>query len=186
MNAVAEQVAPKLKLDLGCGKNKKPGFHGADSIAFDGVDTVCDLTKPWPWDAESVLEVHCSHTLEHFERLDRIHFMNELYRVLVPGGTAQIIVPHWCSNRAYGDMTHCWPPVSEMFFYYLSREWRAANAPHDDIEHNQKGYSCNFEATWGYSMNPALTIRNAEYQQHAIQFWKESVLDMHASLKALK
>jgi hypothetical protein len=34
---------PKLKLDLGCGKNKKPGFLGVDSRKFDGVDWVADL-----------------------------------------------------------------------------------------------------------------------------------------------
>src|SRR3989304_3239050 len=69
--------------------------------------------KPWPWANDSVSEVHCSHTLEHFERRERVHVMNELYRVLIPGGKATIIVPHWASNRSYGDMTHCWPPVSE-------------------------------------------------------------------------
>jgi hypothetical protein len=79
-------------------------------------------------------------------------------------------------------MTHCWPPVSEMFFYYLSRDWRKANAPHDDIEHNPKGYSCNFAATWSYSLHPSLTIRNAEYQQHAIGFWKEAAQDLIATL----
>lgn len=183
MNAVAEQVVPKLKLDLGCGKNKRADFHGVDSIAFDGVDTVTDLTKAWPWADGSVSEVHCSHFVEHLERLERIHFVNELYRVLVPGGTAQIITPHWCSNRAYGDMTHCWPPVSEMWFYYLSKDWRAGNAPHDDIQYNPKGYNCDFEAVWGYSTHPSLNIRNAEYQQHAISFWKEAAQDIIATLK---
>jgi SAM-dependent methyltransferase len=183
LSAAPETVpAQPIKLNLGSGPNKMDGYISVDSIAFPNVDTVTDLTKPWPWANDSVAEVHCSHTLEHFERLDRIHFANELYRVLAPGGKASIIVPHWNSNRAYGDMTHCWPPVSEMWFYYLSKDWRKGNAPHDDIEFNPKGYTCNFQCTWSYSVHPSLTIRNAEYQQHAIQFWKEACQDIMATL----
>lgn len=179
-------MSAPLKLDLGCGKNKREGFLGVDSIKFDGVDIVADLREKWPWEDGSVDEVHCSHFLEHFERLERIHFANELYRVLKPNGTAQIIVPHWCSNRAYGDMTHCWPPVSEMWFFYLDKPWRSVNAPHDDIEHNPKGYNCDFAATWGYAMHASLNVRPAEYQQHALTFWKEAAQDIVATLTARK
>lgn len=175
-------VTDKLKLDLGSGPNPREGFTGVDSIKFNDATTVVDLKGPWPWEAESVEEVHCSHTLEHFERRERVHFMNELYRVLIPGGKATIIVPHWNSNRAYGDMTHCWPPVSEMFFYYLSKEWRKANAPHDDSEHSPTGYNCNFNATWGYSTHPALQTRAADYQQYAISWYKEACQDIIATL----
>lgn len=165
-----------MKLDLGCGKNKKEGFIGVDCIKFDGVDEVVDLTKPWPWADNSVEEVNCSHTMEHFTAEERIHVVNELYRVLQPKAKALIIVPHWCSNRAYGDLTHKWPPVSEMWFYYLSKEWRAVNAPHNDF------YTCDFDVTWGYSMRQDLLLRNQEYQQYAMQNLKEVITDTIATL----
>src|ERR1700751_2644070 len=92
-----------LKLDLGCGTRKKDGFVGVDIRNFKGVDKVADLTKGWPWKNNSVDEVYCSHFIEHLEVPERIHFVNELYRVLKPGATALIITPHWCSHRAYGD-----------------------------------------------------------------------------------
>src|SRR4051812_20709677 len=57
--------------------------------------------KPWPWSDNSVDEVHTSHTVEHFTAEERIHFVNELYRILKPGATVKIIVPHWASYRAY-------------------------------------------------------------------------------------
>ena len=169
----AVETQKLLKLDLGCGPNKKEGFTGVDSRAFDGkVDVVHDLTKKWPWKDASVEEAHCSHFLEHLNAEGRIHFVNELYRVLIPGAKCQVIVPHWASNRAYGDLTHQWPPVSEMWFYYLDKSWRAANAPHNDF------YTCDFLCTWGYSMHPGLAPRNTDYQQHALQFWKEAAQDM--------
>ena len=161
-----------LKLDFGCGPNKREGFLGVDSRPFDGkVDVVCDLTKPWQWKDNSVEEGHCSHFIEHLNAAERIHFVNELYRVLIPGGKCQVITPHWASSRAYGDLTHQWPPVSEFWFYYLDKNWRAQNAPHND------GYKCDFNVTWGYNLHPAIVSRNQEYQQHALQFSKEAAQD---------
>lgn len=166
-----------MKLDLGCGTRKTEGYIGVDCRAFDGVDVICDIGKDkWPWGDDTVDEVICSHTVEHLTGPERIHFVNELYRVLRKGGKAAIIVPHWSSCRAYGDLTHQWPPVSEFWFYYLSVEWRKVNAPHND------GYTCDFEASWGYSMHPSLATRNQEYQQFALNFHKEAAQDLHATL----
>lgn len=176
-----------LKLDIGCGPNKREGFLGVDQFAMKGVDKVFDVRKtPWPWKDSSVEEVHCSHFLEHLTANERCAFMNELARVLIPGGKATIIVPHWCSNRAYGDPTHMWPPVSEMFFFYLEREWRMNNAPHADVKFNKNGYSCDFKATWVYGMHPLLTPKNQDYQQHALTFFKEAAQDTHATLENRK
>jgi SAM-dependent methyltransferase len=172
-----------VKLDFGCGPNKKEGFVGIDSIAFPGVDHVLDIgTERWPFDNETVDEGHASHFLEHLTASQRVHFFNELYRVLKPGAQATIMVPHWGSCRAYGDPTHQWPPVSEFAFYYLNREWRAGNAPHTDIAHNPRGFDCHFEATWGYGMHPLLHARNPEYQQFALSWYKEAASDLIATI----
>ena len=210
VSAVA-QVEPQslLKLDLGCGKNKREGFLGVDCRAFEGVDRYCDLSKS-PWTLEQIAvskerppeykkrsvcdqqpdgswiwttvgaspvadacveEVNCSHFVEHLKPGGRINFINELYRVLVPGGRAVIVTPHWASNRAYGDLTHEWPPVSEMWFYYLNKAWRQANAPHNDF------YICDFDFAGGYMMRPELGVKNQEYQQFALSNYKEAALD---------
>jgi hypothetical protein len=165
-----------VKLDLGCGKSKKADHIGVDSRPFDGVDQVVDLSKPWPWADGEVEEIHASHIVEHFTAPERIHFVNEAFRVLKPGGKMTVIVPHWASCRAYGDLTHQWPPVSEFWFYYLGSEWRAANAPHNDA------YTCDFAAVWGYSLHQSLGLRNQEFQQFAVQNYKESISDIVCTL----
>jgi hypothetical protein len=181
-NAVKIAPAP-IRLDLGCGPNTREGFEGADQYSFDGkVKHVIDLRKPWPWADGSVSEAHSSHFIEHLTAMERMHFCNELFRVLVMGGTCQIITPHWASCRAYGDPTHQWPPVSEFFWYYLSKEWRKSNAPHTDASLNPQGFNCNFAATWGYSLRPDLNTRNGEYQQYAIANFKEAATDMITTL----
>lgn len=173
---------PITKLDIGCGKNKKPGFTGVDQYAMEGVDIVCDLRKKWEFEDSSIEEVHCSHFLEHLTATERVFFFNELYRVLKPSCKATLVAPHWASNRAYGDPTHQWPPVAEMMFYYLSKEWRATQAPHTDKQWNKDGYDCDFEATWGYSLHPMLQVKNQEFQQFALQMYKEAAQDIIATL----
>lgn len=200
---------PELRLDLGCGKSKREGFIGLDQYAMEGVDAVTDFAAPGRWRIKeptlngvmllaeedgngyslpdnSVDEVHCSHFLEHLTGLQRVQFFNELYRVLIPDGKATIITPHWSSNRAYGDFTHQWPPVSEMLYYYVSREWREKEVPHCDVRWNPAGYSCNFAAQWGYGMHSEVAKRNTEYQQYAMAWYKEACQDLHATLVAKK
>lgn len=169
-----------LKIDLGCGTRKKDGFTGADVLAFEGVDVVLNLGKArWPWADNSVAEAHCSHMLEHLTSLERAHFFNELYRVLAPGAKALVQTPYWASNRAYGDPTHIWPPVSEFSYFYLSAEWRKTEAPH-----TESLFTCDFKGTtWGFVGNPGLlTGRDERFTNFAISHYKDAVLDLVATL----
>lgn len=174
-----------VKLDIGCGGNKKEGFIGVDMYKMNGVDVVADLRKKWPWKDNSVDEVHSAHFIEHLtnfnDKWERVHFFNELHRVLKVGAKATLIFPHWASNRYYGDPTHC-EPFSEMGFYYVSKEWRDSQAPHSDSKWNKNGYSCDFSATWGYTLRQDLMSRNQEYVQLALQTQKEAAQDIIATL----
>lgn len=190
-----------LKLDLGCGKNKKPDWHGVDAIAFPGVDTVVDLaarehTKlclarrdeeggctcprdrnvftPWPWADESVDEAFSSHFIEHLGPHERRHFVEELWRVLRPNAQAQIVVPYAFSERAYGDLTHAWPPLVGFWFLYLDANWCAVNSAHHT-------YKANFSVTWGHNMRPDLAARNPEYQQEVLATQVNASMDMIAT-----
>jgi hypothetical protein len=173
------KIALPIRIDLGAGPNKKEGFIGVDVIKFPGVDIQLNIgTEVWPWDDNSVEEAHTSHTVEHLNQKERVHFINELHRVLKPGSSCTLIVPHWASCRAYGDLTHQWPPVSEFWFYYLSKDWRKINAPHSTYAD-----SVDFECTWGYGLNQNLTARSAEFKQFAMENYKEALTDIMANLK---
>ena len=179
---------PPLKLDFGCGPHPRDGFAGVDQYPFDGkVKYVVDIRKtPWPWADSSVDEANASHFLEHLTVTERCSFLNELHRVLKPNANFAFAVPHWNSNRAYGDPTHQWPPISEMFFFYLNREWRMANAPHTDKSVWSLGYSCNFDFTYGYTLRPDILERNQDYQQYAMRNLKEVCMDTVGNLMCRK
>jgi hypothetical protein len=140
-----------LKLELGCGPKKpeakQEGWTYVDIRNVVGVDIVADLTKPWPWEDGSVDEVLSAHLVEHFEPKDRMHFFQELYRVLKVEGKAQIITPHWAHCRAYGDLTHVFPPVVGEFYSYLNKEWREREASHST-------FTCNFDTQLAGAYDP--------------------------------
>lgn len=175
------EVKP-LRLDLGCGKNKikveGQEWTGVDSIAFDGVDLVHDMRQPWPWADGSVDEVHCSHFLEHLTGFERLHFFNELHRVLKDGAQARIITPHWSHERAYGDPTHQWPPVCSWTYFYLDKNWREVNAPH-------AGYTCHFEYVLAGTHDPNdqwVAFRNMETKQVMMSRNINTVTDLIATI----
>lgn len=172
-----EVAAPAiLKLDFGCGKRKREGFSGVDAIAFDGVDIVMDVTKDaWPWSDASVDEVHTSHFVEHLTGAQRVHFFNELYRVMRPNAPVTIVVPDWSNDRAYGDPTHQWPPMSRWSFLYLNKEWRDQNAPHC-------GYTCDFEGPIGGNAEPWVAVRHEEMRMFATQHYVNALSDLVCTL----
>jgi predicted SAM-dependent methyltransferase len=191
-------AAQPVRLDLGCGPNKREGFIGVDVLKFGGkVDIVFDLgnvKKKFPWKDDSVDEIHCSHMVEHLTWVQRVHFFNELWRVMKVGAKAQVIMPHWCSSRYYGDPTHK-EPMSEWAWFYMDADWRKSQAPHDDAKQAGKhplAYICDFASTVSYGLHQALQGRNPESINYAIQFYKEACTDMIVSLtkkpspKALK
>src|SRR5665811_1875556 len=92
-------MAEILKIDLGCGRNKKAGFKGMDILPLTGVDFVINLEQGINIIADnSVDEYYSSHFLEHIHEFDLL--MSEIHRTLKPGGICTIIVPHF-SNPFY-------------------------------------------------------------------------------------
>lgn len=174
-----------LKLDLGCGTQKREGFTGVDRLPFGGkVDVVHDLGHhTWPWPDNSVDEVVCSHMIEHLTWTERVFFFNELYRVMKPGAKGTISLPHWCSNRYYGDPTHQ-APFSEMAWLYMNKAWRKVQAPHTDSElaPGPLAYNCDFEVAYGYSIAPWMVGRDQKFQEFALGAYKEAAQDMTATL----
>lgn len=83
-----------MRLDIGCGRNKKEGFEGVD-IQDYGQEHILDITKPLPFTDKSIEEIYCSHTLEH---IDDIKSVIEEFKRLTNKIT--IIVPHRCHTWA--------------------------------------------------------------------------------------
>lgn len=166
--------APLLRLDLACGRHKREGFVGVDHMPLEGVDQVVDLEAyPWPWPDASVEEAWCSHYIEHVS--DFCAFMNELWRVMIPGGTATVIAPYYTSMRAWQDPTHK-RAISEATFLYGNKEWRTSQG----LDHYP--ITCDWDFSYGYQLAPELATRNQEYRDYAIKHLANAVTDIHVTL----
>lgn len=108
--------AKQMKLNLGCCDAAIAGFVNVDIVAGPGVDQVADLAAPWPWSDNSVEYVRAWDIIEHLP--DKIMTMNEIYRVLTPGGRAEIAVPTTDGTGAFQDPTHVSFWNRRSFLYY--------------------------------------------------------------------
>jgi SAM-dependent methyltransferase len=166
-----------MKLDLGSGGNKRPGFLGVDISADCDADVVHDLrVTPWPFEDGSVEEVHCSHFFEHLTGAERVAFMEELYRVMRPGATAALITPYWSSMDAVQDPTHQWPPVAEGSYYYFSKSWR------DQVHISHYGIRCDFDVRFEFLLRKEWQQRPPKEQEFAARHYLNVVRELTAVL----
>lgn len=106
-----------LRIQLGAGRTRRPGWLRVDISASHEPDIVADLCGAWPIHDQSVDAYEITHVLEHLP--DPAHVIRELARTLAPGGTAEITVPHCHSPFAVADPTHL------RFFNGLSMDYFA-------------------------------------------------------------
>jgi hypothetical protein len=116
-----------VKLNLGCGTNKAPGFVNVDRA--HGPDVVHDLEVfPWPWADSSVDEVRAHHVLEHLGATPALFIgvMKEMHRVCRNGAKVEIVVPHPRHDDFMNDPTHVRPitlNVLALFSKSYNRKW---------------------------------------------------------------
>ena len=192
---VEAKSTPMRKLDLGCGLSPKEGFEGVDIRGNEKVKHIVDLFKfPWPFEDNSVDEIHASHFLEHIpareieERdlsgADKKYlgadmlfaFMDECWRILKMDSWMNVVVPSGRSNRAFWDPTHRRFFMQETFLYFAS-EWRKMNG----LQHYL--IKCNFGVDTSYSMPGEEMLRSPEAQQHRFQHLWNTTVDFLAKLQ---
>jgi len=156
---------------------------------------------PWPIESESAEEINCSHYIEHiphtnllgdikqimnevtsFEEFKErvldikaqdgfIKFINEVYRILKPGGKVHIVAPYWSSVRQVGDPTHV-RPIAESTLWYLDKPWMIENK----LEHY--GIECDFDVKMSYYVSNDMTLKSDEVRQKAFLYDLNTIDDI--------
>lgn len=176
------------KLDLAAGQSPAPGFEGVD-IWPQSQHVVNLMEYPWPFDDNSVLELHCSHFIEHIPMIyvdergrevpmgtpgarDALfRFFDECHRILVPDGWMTVIVPNARSDRAFQDPTHrrFFTPAN---FLYFSKEWRTLNKLDHYAAESDWGVNCQ-----PLSFLPEIQLLSAEAQSRRFTHEWNTVMD---------
>jgi tetratricopeptide (TPR) repeat protein/SAM-dependent methyltransferase len=112
-----------LALDLGAGAEHRPEYLGVDQYPGEGVDIVASLPDRLPLDDDSVGVIRAVDFLGHVA--DKVALINELYRVLAPGGLLLSNTPSSDGRGAFQDPTHVAFYNENSFWYYTDARYRS-------------------------------------------------------------
>jgi SAM-dependent methyltransferase len=135
---VAPAPSRQVRVDLGCGRVKLPGFIGVDRYPLPGVDVVADLDRPLPFADDSVDLILASHSLEHVHDLSQV--IREIYRICKHHAQVCIIAPYFQQGLNFANPYH-----KHAFNEHTPRFWTASAAtPIDPAD-----YYHPHAASWG-------------------------------------
>lgn len=159
MAAVPISAPSLLRLNLGCSDAHMAGWENVDLAP--PCDTCADLRYEWPWGTSSVNEIKAWDIFEHLP--NKIHTMNELHRVLKPGGQLDLFIPTTDGRGAFQDPTHVsfWTPNDLFYFVESYVEWQRF--------HVSYGITARFKAI------------SVEHKEYPNKVWK-----LRAILEAVK
>ena len=129
----------KRVLHIGCGDDKLQGATGIDLLKLPAVDIVYDLDKtPWPFEEKSFDIVYAHSVVEHVT--DIVAFMNEVWRILAPGGRFIVSVPYFRSTDSFTDITHKHFFTAQSFDYFFDENNSRANYCYTDKRFRRIGF----------------------------------------------
>ena len=129
------ETKKSISLDIGCGAHKMPGSNvvGMDAQDLPGVDIVHNWYKyPWPLPDECASFAQAVHVIEHVSPIDFSHrdgfgfirWMNEVWRIMQPGGQFRLVYPNGSSPRFVQDPTHINPANEITPWYFCCDGWK--------------------------------------------------------------
>jgi SAM-dependent methyltransferase len=168
-------------VNLGCGNNKQPGEIGVDIIDGPCVDVVADLNiYPMPFDDNSVDIVRSSHCFEHLDNL--VALMEDIHRILKPGGLLEFTVPHVSNIEFFRDPTHKRPFTLGTMDYFV-RETETVKYTNVEFEYISR------ELRFGGGLRGFIgktLARLSERRYEKYYCWKYPAYEIHYALRALK
>ncbi len=93
-------------LNIGCGRKIMQGAVNLDILKLPGVDVVHNLEDtPWSMFNDNTFDkIYAHHVLEHVDNF--ISIIEEIHRVLRPGGLLIVTGPYYMHKDTFTDPTH--------------------------------------------------------------------------------
>ncbi len=95
----------KKRINLGCGGTYMDGWVNCDVNHRVKADVYFDANKPpYPLESDMAEFILMDNVMEHLDDIPAV--MDELYRILAPGGVLRVLVPYGKTEGALWDPTH--------------------------------------------------------------------------------
>ena len=133
-----------LMVDLGGSFNAPAEYMTVD--LRENCDIQADLNGKFPFGDNKVGLLRAFHILEHLN--DPVHSMNEIFRVLAPGGFAFIEVPSTDGRGAWQDPTHVSHWNENSFFYYTRHDQAQFIQPQSKARFQESYLTTHFPNEW--------------------------------------
>jgi len=161
-------IESDIHVDLGCGTNPRNPFRSQKIIGLDVISDLdfsefgieythlVDATR-FPFSSNSIDSISGFDFIEHLSRSYRsdlgtnefIHYMNEVSRVLRPGGVALFVTPAFPGIMAFSDPTHQNFITRETVNYFVSSEKNLC-APATEMQYGFNGNLTLLSQFWVY------------------------------------
>jgi predicted SAM-dependent methyltransferase len=150
------------KIYLGAGNDRKEGYTHVDILDLPGIDVVCNLALfPWPFEDESADEIIAIDVIEHMPTHTKdmestyIKFIEEAYRILIPGGLFYIQTPGSKASFMWTDLTHVRPFEKDSFDFFDP--------------------STAYGKSTGFYSNAKFHVKAEELENHNLRFWMTKI-----------
>ena len=138
--ALPAELIKGPRVYLGAGKTHRlDGWLHLDRHPFPGLDRVCDVTQGLPFDDHSVAAIYSQDFLEHLPDTAKVPLMNEIWRVLLPGGTMEHYVPNAGSRNDFGSPSHLSHFSLQQFEHFDVDSYRY------DVDREYEGFMGGFQ-----------------------------------------
>lgn len=124
-----------------------------------------DLRKVWPWPDSMIEEVRAYDGPEHLH--SKVRFMNEVHRVLKPGGLLDLFVPTTDGRGAFQDPTHVsyWTPNDLLYYCEEFAEWKRF--------HEAYGITARFRVPGADgNANEGVRLIETSHREYGSKVWK--------------
>ncbi|MGW0824144.1 glycosyltransferase [Streptomyces sp. NPDC002845] len=146
-----------LALDFGAANRKLPGYLGVDQHAGKGVDMVAPLPGKLDLPDSSVGLIRAVEFLGQVPA--KVPLINELYRLLAPGGILLTLTPSSDGRGAYQNPTQVAYYNENSFWYYTDNQYRAF-VPDLDARFQSSRLVTYFPTEWHSKKNISYVVAN--------------------------